>query len=490
MAGLAVFWQACHDLSQDPNTVMLSRLLIPSLSAALLMANTPALADSDYPIQDTVMTGGAGTVEQFDHNAFSLPLGNMSMTKRLDFSVGNSFFRNPWVEAPASTDARDGLGPLFNTNSCQGCHIKDGRGHPQDDNGPSVSLFLRLAVPADPDQDAELLRKHGFVPAPVYGSQLQTAAITGMTPEADMVVTWETVIDTLADGTEVSLRKPVYHIENPNFGPLPEDLLTSPRMAPPMIGLGLLEAIAATDLMAAADPQDENGDGISGKANRVWDKSQQETALGRFGWKAAEPNIRQQSLGAFAGDMGLTSSLSPSTDCSPQQACDRFPNGGEFEVSDKVADFVTFYASSLAVPARRDLNAEPVQRGARLFNDTGCAGCHTPQHRTAEVADRPELSNQVIWPYTDLLLHDMGPGLADGRPEFLATGTEWRTPPLWGLGLAQTVLPRTGFLHDGRARNPEEAILWHDGEARTAADGYRELAAADREALLQFLNSL
>lgn len=436
------------------------------------------------------MTGGDGTVIQADHNAFSLPQANLSMTKRLDFSVGNSFFRNPWVEAPASTQARDGLGPLFNTNSCQGCHLKDGRGHPHDENGPSVSLFLRLAVPADPVLDAELLKRHGFKPAPVYGSQLQTAAISGAKPEAGLRVAWTTITDTLADGTKVSLRQPTYIIEDLNYGPLPDNLLISPRLAPPMSGLGLLEAIAEEDLLAIADPDDDNNDGISGKANQVWDRVNHRTTLGRFGWKAAEPSVRQQSMGAFAGDMGLTSSMNPATDCTPEQACDRFPNGGEPEVSDEVADFITFYASSLAVPARRNMEAPEVQQGALLFNSTGCAACHTPRHKTGTVDNRPDLSQQTIWPYTDLLLHDMGPGLADNRDEFLANGNEWRTPPLWGLGLAQTVLPRAGFLHDGRARTLEEAILWHDGEAREAADRYRVMPASQRDALIRFLNSL
>lgn len=449
-----------------------------------------AVSATEYPIQDTELSGGEGTVHQFDHNAYSLPMANQSMTRRLDFSVGNSFFRNPWVAAPASTDARDGLGPLFNTNSCQGCHIKDGRGHPQDEQGPSVSLFLRLAVPADPERDADTLRKHGFVPAPVYGSQLQTAAIPGMQKEADLVVSWQARTVTLADGHNVTLRQPIYTIENPNYGPMPDNLLTSPRMAPQMIGLGLLQAIPEPSLLAQEDIEDADSDGISGKANRVWDKAREVTAVGRFGWKAAEPNIHQQSLGAFAGDMGLTSSLSPGTDCSPEQQCLRFANGGEPEVSDKVADFVSFYASSLAVPARRDITNPDVHQGAELFNSLGCAGCHTPRHQTGTVPDRPELSNQTIWPYTDLLLHDMGEGLADGRPEFLATGNEWRTPPLWGLGMAQIVLPRAAYLHDGRARTPEEAILWHGGEGQAANDRYRALAADDRRALTRFLDSL
>lgn len=458
----------------------------------MLSAGLPAVAGTHagFPLQETPDTGGKGTVEQSDTNAYSLPQSNLSMTRRLDFSVGNSFFRNPWVEAPASTTARDGLGPLFNTNSCQGCHIKDGRGHPPAVDEPPVSLFLRLAVPADPDKDADTLLTHGFKPAPVYGSQLQTAALPGARPEADMKLTWKTVTKTLADGTRVELREPIYKIENPNYGPLPENLLISPRVAPPMIGMGLLESIPVADLEALEDPHDEDGDGISGRLNQVWDLEAEKTVPGRFGWKAAEPSVHQQSMGAFAGDMGLTSSLKPATDCTPEQNCDQFPEGGQPEVSDKIANFVTFYAKSLAVPARRDMNDASVQKGARLFNETGCAACHTPRHTTGTDPDRPDLSNQNIWPYTDMLLHDMGPALADGRDEFLASGNEWRTPPLWGIGLAQTVNPQAGFLHDGRARTLEEAILWHGGEAAASVARFREASADNREALLDFLNSL
>ena len=471
--------------------MLYKKFSVPAASfAALFFSAFCHAAETSYPLQDTPLSGGAGSVDQHDQNAYSLPQGNMPMTRRLDFSVGNSFFRNPWVVAPSSTDARDGLGPLFNTNSCQGCHLKDGRGHaPSSIDAPSVSLFLRLSIPADPERDADFLREHGVVPDPVYGGQLQTAAIPGMKPEADLIVEWEAVTQTLGDGAEVVMRKPIYRIENPNYGEMSEDLLTSPRVAPPMIGLGLLQAIPEDVLLAAADPEDENGDGISGRANQVWDRVAEKTVLGRFGWKAGQPNVMQQSMDAFAGDMGLTSNIALSTDCTPQQQCERFPNGGVPEVSDKVAGFIEFYSMSLAVPTRRDMDDPEVQRGAELFNQIGCAACHTPSYTTGQ-HERADLSEQVIWPYTDLLLHDMGPGLADGRGEFLADGNEWRTPPLWGLGLTKTVNPLAGFLHDGRAETVEHAILWHDGEARAAADEYRLLPANEREALLRFLNSL
>ncbi|MFT6430108.1 MAG: CxxC motif-containing protein (DUF1111 family) [Halopseudomonas sp.] len=465
----------------------LTQLLVPLLLLGVLAGCSES---KQYPLQGTPDSGGEGSVEKSDHNAFSLPQGNLSMSKRLDFSVGNSFFRNPWVIAPSSTDARDGLGSLFNTNSCQGCHIKDGRGHPPQPGESSISLFLRLAMPADSVKDADMLKKHGFVPHPVYGSQLQTAAIPGFKPEAELVIDWKERVDTLDDGTRVILREPDYRIDNPQYGALPVDLLISPRVAPPMIGLGLLAHIPEGDILANADQDDANNDGISGKANRVWDRAKETSALGRFGLKASEPSIMQQSMGAFAGDMGLTSTLVSITDCTPTQGCDDAPHGGEPEVSDEIAGFIDFYASSLAVPARRNMTDPEVMAGAKLFNQSDCAACHTPRHVTGDAPGRPDLSNQTIWPYTDLLLHDMGPGLADGRGEFLADGNEWRTSPLWGLGLAQQVNPRAGFLHDGRAETLEQAILWHGGEAEESTDSFRAMSIAERTSLVRFLESL
>ncbi|WP_051208004.1 di-heme oxidoredictase family protein [Saccharospirillum impatiens] len=445
---------------------------------------------SDSPLQTNADSGGDGSVAQFDHNAFSLPNAAMSMTRRLDFSVGNSFFRNPWVQAPASTDARDGLGPLFNTNSCQGCHIKDGRGHPPAPGDAPISLFLRLSIPADPATDQDGLITQGVIPDPVYGGQLQTASLPGLSPEADLSITHSEKTVTLRDGTRVTLMQPHYHIDNLAYGDLPDNLMTSPRVAPPMIGLGLLAAIPESRLRELADPDDRDQNGVSGRLNRVWDRASQSTQIGRFGWKAGEPSVLQQSMGAFAGDMGLTSALFPNTDCTPSQGCLGFIDGGAPEVSDNIAGFIEFYASSLAVPKRRSMDDPAVQRGAQRFNDAGCAACHTPNHQTAHIDQRPELSNQSIWPYSDLLLHDMGPELADNRPEFLATGQEWRTPPLWGIGLAQQVNPLAGFLHDGRARTLEEAILWHGGEAETSRDTYSSWPSSDRSDLIRFLESL
>lgn len=437
--------------------------------------------------------GGATTVNKSDRNAFSLPSANLPPTRRLDFSVGNSFFRNPWVIAPSTTTARDGLGPLFNTNACQNCHIKDGRGHPPaPDALNAVSMLVRLSIPDDPAL-ARLIERTGVVPEPVYGSQLQDMAIPGVVPEGRVRVDYEPLQVHFKDGTQVELRKPRLRVTDLGYGPMHPDTRYSARVAPPMIGLGLLEAIPEEAILANARPTRENP--IAGRPNWVWDDARQKTVLGRFGWKAGQPSLNQQNVHAFSGDMGLTTSLRPFDDCTDAQtACKQAPNGngpdGEPEVSDNILRLVLFYTRNLAVPARRDVDSPQVLAGKNLFFQAGCQSCHTPSFTTAANAAEPELANQLIRPYSDLLLHDMGEGLADQRTEFKASGRDWRTAPLWGIGLTETVSGHTQFLHDGRARNLMEAVLWHGGEAEGAKQQVLAFNAQQRAALLAFLNSL
>ena len=440
-------------------------------------------------------SGGAATVRKSDQNAFSLPSANLPPSRRVDFSVGNSFFRSPWVIAPSTTTARDGLGPLFNTNACQNCHIKDGRGHPPTpDAANAVSMLVRLSIPDSPAY-AKVIEQVGVVPEPVYGGQFQDMAVPGVAPEGKVRVDYTPVPVRFKDGTEVELRKPVLQITQLGYGPMHPDTRFSARVAPPMIGLGLLEAIPEEAILANAAAQAKENNGINGRPNRVWDDEQQKTIMGRFGWKAGQPNLNQQNVHAFSGDMGLTTSLRPFDDCTDAQtACKQAPNGngpdGEPEVSDNILRLVLFYSRNLAVPARRDVNAPEVLAGKTLFYQAGCQSCHTPKYTTAANAAEPELANQVIRPYSDLLLHDMGDGLADNRSEFQASGREWRTPPLWGIGLTQAVSGHTQFLHDGRARNLLEAVLWHGGEAQAAQQQVLSFNAEQRAALLAFLNSL
>ncbi|OEF19414.1 di-heme oxidoredictase family protein [Aliivibrio logei] len=439
-----------------------------------------------------VASGGKTSVRKEGANAFSLPAANLPMSKRLDFSVGNSFFRNPWVQAPASTDARDGLGPLFNTNGCQNCHIKDGRGHaPREGDTNAVSMLVRLSIPALTPEQKKRVIIEGVIPEPIYGGQLQDFSLSGAKPEGQIHITYSEKKVQLSDGDVVTLRKPHLSIKELAYGAMDKNVLMSARVAPPMIGLGLLESIPESTILEFAKKQQQDNNGISGKANRVWDAKNEALVLGRFGWKAGQPSLMQQNAAAFNGDLGLTSNLFPKDDCTQAQTiCEKLPHGGTPEVSDKILNFVEFYSQHLAVPIRRNVKDPQVIAGQRIFKDIGCESCHQSNIKTANITNRPALSNQTIHPYTDMLLHDMGEGLSDNRPEFLADGQEWRTPPLWGLGYLQEVNGHTEMLHDGRARNALEAILWHGGEAQQSRDDVVKLSTQDRNALLAFLASL
>ncbi|ELV8810097.1 TPA: di-heme oxidoredictase family protein [Vibrio vulnificus] len=457
----------------------------PYLLSTFIVLSSTAFAND-------LKSGGDTSVKKEGPNAFSLPAANLPMSKRLDFSVGNSFFRNPWVSAPASTDARDGLGPLFNTNGCQNCHIKDGRGHPPEKgDSHAVSMLVRLSIPALTAEQKKAVITSGVIPEPTYGGQLQDFALQDQKPEGQISIRYSVVPVTFSDGTTVVLRKPTVEIRDLAYGEMHPQTLLSARVAPPMIGLGLLESIAEETLLQWADEDDLNQDGISGKLNKVWDVQTQSLAIGRFGWKAGQPTLMQQNAAAFNGDLGLTSHLFPQENCTDRQdLCRKLPNGGSPEVSDNILDFVEFYSQHLAVPIRRNVNDPQVKLGETLFVQSGCESCHKQTVKTAKREALPALSEQTIHPYTDLLLHDMGPGLADNRPEYLANGQEWRTPPLWGIGYTQEVNDHTYFLHDGRARNLMEAVLWHGGEAEAAKQNVLKMSAKERDALIAFLNSL
>lgn len=444
--------------------------------------------------------GGAATSRApLNSSVFSHPSANMSFERQLDFRVGDGIFRKLWVSAPASTDSSDGLGPLFNARSCQGCHVKDGRGRPPEAGEEAVALFLRLSVPPRDAAERAALESYrlSWIPEPTYGSQLQNFAIQGHRPEGRMAIDYEALPVTLAGGEVVELQRPRYEARDLAYGPLHDRTMISPRIASPMIGLGLLEAIEEADILALADPEDADGDGISGRPNWSWDLTEGRLRLGRFGWKAGEPSIRQQSVHAFAGDLGLSTPVVPVSwgDCTEaQDFCRSAPHGDDpqegVEVTAEMLDLVVFYARNLAVPARREVEDPQVLEGKRLFYESGCTACHRPKFVTRRDSPEPEQSFQLIWPYSDLLLHDMGEDLADGRPEGAASGREWRTAPLWGIGLTETVGGHARFLHDGRARGLLEAVLWHGGEAAAARQRVVEMSPGEREALLAFLRSL
>jgi CxxC motif-containing protein (DUF1111 family) len=441
-------------------------------------------AHSEYQPGDELL-GGDTTVFDEGLNAFSLAARNLQDDRRESFFVGNSTFNRNWVSAPASTTGLDGLGPTFNARSCSACHFKDGRGAPpQQDGDEFVGLLLRLSVPGE---DAH----GGPLGEPSYGGQFNHRSILGVPAEGTSSVSYEEVPGKFVDGTRYSLRRPRYEFSDLQYGPMDDAVQVSPRVAQAMVGLGLLEAIDEDTLLALADEDDADDDGISGRPNYVWDERAGRARLGRFGWKANQPTLEQQTSGAFLGDIGITSPMFSGQNCPEgQQACLDAADGGDPEIDQDKIDEVTYYAHLLAVPAQRDFQGERVLHGKQLFRMAGCDSCHVSELQTGELEDFPELSGQTIRPYTDLLLHDMGDDLADHRPDYQASGTEWRTAPLWGIGLVSVVNGHTNFLHDGRARDLSEAILWHGGEAEAAREAYRALSKDDREDLIRFLESL
>ncbi|MGV1987485.1 di-heme oxidoredictase family protein [Agrobacterium sp. 22-221-1] len=466
-----------------------------------VLAVTAPTADFTGPEPFEAMAGGATTsTSKADSGAFSHPSATMPLERKQDFKLGNALFQKLWVSSPSSTQASDGLGPLFNARSCQTCHVKDGRGRPPLAGEDAVSLFLRLARPARNKAERQAIASHQVLnfPDETYGRQLQNLAIPGLAAEGKPVITYTEEPVQLADGEVVMLRKPDYAVANLQYGPLGADTTLSARIAMPTLGLGLIEAIAEADILAKADPDDNNGDGIAGRPAWVKDHRTGEVKLGRFGWKAQNASVRDQSASAFSHDIGISTPDAPNAygDCTDvQKDCLAMPTGvqlrlGPVEAPDPVLDLVTFYTENLSVPRRRNVDDPTILQGKQLFYASGCTGCHTPKFVTRRDAADPMHSFQLIWPYSDFLLHDMGEGLADGQQVGEASGRQWRTQPLWAIGLTQKVNGNGFYLHDGRARSLTEAILWHGGEGQKARDAFAALQKSDRQALLAFLESL
>lgn len=443
----------------------------------------PATAQPAASLAEKEAAGGAATVHNTGQQAFAQPVPGLDRDQKRAHAVGNNFFNDNWVTAPASTTARDGLGPMFNAQSCSSCHFKDGRAAPMTVDDPEErGLLLRLSVPGDGEHG-------GPVPNASYGGQLQDRAINGVPVEGAVKISTREIKGEFDDGTPYTLEEPEYSVSELTYGPLGAQTMISPRIAPAVFGDGLLEAVPVELIRDLAERQEAEG-AVSGRPNLVWSPSTEAMELGRFGWKANVASVADQTAGAFLGDIGITSRLHRQQDCTPLQVlCLAAPTGGDPEISDEKLDRVIFYTRTLAVPARRDVDDPATRRGEEAFSDLGCSACHVSQLRTGRT-DVRSLSDQTIRPYTDLLLHDMGEGLADDRPDFEASGSEWRTAPLWGIGLIDEVNGHTRFLHDGRARNLTEAILWHGGEAQAARDGFLRMSADERDDLIAFLNSL
>ena len=440
-----------------------------------------------------------------DTHAFSKPAANMPPQLTADFLIGDSLFQRLWISSPASVKHADGLGPLFNSRACQSCHIKDGRGHlPSKDDHGLRSVIVKLSMQAAEHQVGQAIlssKPATILPEPVYGFQFHDQAVNGVPAEGHYTVTYTYHRVTLpSSATTIQLKRPRLRFTL-NYGAFQRNYATSLRVAPPMIGLGLIEAIAKQDIAQRHDPQDRDGDGISGRMATLHDSSEQK--LGRFGWKAAKPSLVAQNLGAFFMDMSMTSYLHPDAfaDCTPRQlACRKFMSHLmrttplELDVPKSIVAPLLFYTQNLAPPQRQlpsdKRKLAQILTGEQLFYDIGCESCHRTQFTTGTTHELTHLHNQTIFIYSDLLLHDMGVGLDDGYHTPHALSAEWRTPPLWGLGYTQLINPQAGFLHDGRAATITEAILWHGGEAKVAKDKFVKLTSTERAALLVFLESL
>jgi len=433
----------------------------------------------DEETYDERLSGGSNTIFDESSGAFSQMFPTLTGRNELAHELGDASFERTFVTAPAQVNP--GLGPIYNNVSCISCHAADGRGKAPDVGEGLLSLLLRISV-AGKGAHGEPLTVKGF------GGQLQSHSIFGKQPEAEVTANYTYTEETFADGEIVELRKPTYQLSNAYIA-LPTNLLVSARLAPPVFGLGLLEAISEYDIKAKQDINDADGDGISGKANLVYNAITQKMELGRFGWKAGQPNLRQQSAGAYNEDMGVTNPVF-SIESSYSQPQYVYSENKETEISDSVLTTVTFYMRTLAVPARRNVANVEVVEGKKIFKQIDCAKCHLSSAKTATNLAFAEASNQLIHPYTDLLLHDMGDGLADNREEYDATGKEWRTQALWGIGLTKKINGHTNFMHDGRARNYTEAIFWHGGEAQKSKEKFKALNKHQRVALVAFLNSL
>ena len=464
----------------------------PAAVALLIFSFAVCVMADQEPPDDPTLSAGDFTLKRADADAYAEPAPVLTYKQREVFMRGRVHFNQKWVVFP-SLGGDWGLGPTFIADRCVECHAKAGRGSPPKlATEQPKSLLVRLSIPGTDEHG-------GPKPHPNYGDQFQNAGLEGkdkdhflgdrVPPEGEVYIDWTERETAFADGEKISLRSPRVRFEKLNFGPLGDDIMTSLRLAPPIFGLGLLEAVPEETILATAKRQAEQG--FKGKANYVWDAINARVALGRFGWKANQPSVKQQIAAAFIGDIGVTSPLYGEENCPPVQTlCRKQPPGNNPELIDKNWEELEFWTLGIAVPARRNAGDAQAERGEKLFAGAKCAQCHVPTMSTREYKPLPQLANQIFHAYTDLLLHDMGEELADGRPDFKAGAREWRTPPLWGMGLSEIVNGSTAMLHDGRARNATEAILWHGGEADVSREAFRAMPKADREALLKFLDSI
>ena len=447
--------------------VMTASLLVKNASSQVIKSSPKAIAPNAVYMQ---------------------PVQGLSHEQLQKFKAGEKQFRAPWVVFPL-LGGEWGLGPTFLANSCVGCHLQGGRGRTNDAGDAVVfQQLLRLSLPGEGADG-------GPKPHPHYGDQLQVFAVNvglkeNLKPaEAELIIEWIPEVVTLGDGSKVELRKPKIRIEKPNFGEIGSEVMTSLRNTQAVYGMGYLEAVSEADILAIAKAQQAQG--LNGRPNYVRDDINKRVSLGRFGWKANQPSIKQQIAAAFHGDMGVTSSLYIEENCPEiQKACRAMPPGNKPELLDYAWDELTFWSVAVDAPAPRNTDSDIFKRGKDLFEKAQCHSCHLPELKTSTYPLMPHIANKTFSAYTDMLLHDMGEYLADGRPDFKAGPRDWRTAPLWGLGVSAQVNGSTNLLHDGRARNVLEAILWHGGEAKKSRDAFSGFSKEEREALITFVNSI
>ncbi|CAI8283539.1 MAG: hypothetical protein OSA79_03135 [Candidatus Thioglobus sp.] len=415
--------------------------------------------------------------------SFTTELPSLNNMELDQFILGKSFFKVPWVASPSVTTARDGLGPLFNANTCINCHKQNGRGKVFHSNeSVSRSNIIKLSILSNKSpKHKKQKRLFGFVKEPSYGSQININGISNVDFEAKPNINYTKIKFTYPDGKEVILSKPILKMTQLNYGNLHEKSILSARIAQPLIGLGLVEQISDEQILQNEDILDANSDGISGKANRIWSKENNKIEIGRYTWKASISTVKNQVANAALNDMGLTNPIYKIDNCTQiQKTCIDAPKGkGDFDLPEKRLEAITFYLTHLKIPKRKKIDNDD----EKLFNDVGCSGCHKANY------DLP--NNQRIYPYSDFLLHDMGESLSDNRKEFDADGKEWRTAPLWYLSNTSSILGEDkNYLHDGRAKTIEEAILWHGGEANISKKLFTNLSQANRLKVINFVNQI
>lgn len=448
---------------------------------------------------DALSAGTTWTIMEHGKSAYIMPIAALNKKQGKRFVAGQEAFNEAWVVAPEP--GVWGLGPTFNEDRCSHCHEANGRSAAVPDGEEAVrGPLVRLSI-AGQDEFG------GPSPHPAYGDQFQNRGIEGrVPPEGKVQISYAALDVEFADGEVVTLREPKIQFAKLEFGEIGDATMTSLRVAPQLVGLGLLEAVPDETLLSIAERQADQG--VSGRPNYVWDVENERRVMGRLGWKANQPSVRQQVAAAFMGDIGATTYLFQQENCpAAQEKCLDTPSaascggqggcgGNAFrpEVNPSRLTNISLYLRTLAVPARRNLDDPQVKQGEKLFSQAQCSTCHIPELKTAPAGQLPHdiaaAADVTIHAYTDMLLHDMGPDLADGRPDFEASGSEWRTPPLWGIGLLETVNGHSDLLHDGRARNVTEAVLWHGGEAQASRESFRNMTAAERRALVKFVESI